>query len=138
MPEKTLLEQLLPWAPYIGTLGGALITGLVAIGLNSINKRSEERRYMRELVLKTSIEHFKIACSKTGPGQRVAPLEAFIIHLAKISEVLMETKITSENILRKLKDAHTVSAEVEAFIKVEEAETKAKKAAKEENEKKEK
>ena len=63
MPEKTLSEQLLPWAPYIGTLGGALVGGFFVFATNLINKISEERKAFRQLMLTTALEHFKQSCA---------------------------------------------------------------------------
>jgi len=115
MPEKPILEQLLPWMTIIAAFGGALITGLIAIVISIINKRSEERKHMRELMLHTALEHFKTVCDAT-PGQDIFPLEAWIIHLLKISDVFLDAKITKENVINKLKEAYAVSDMVTSFI----------------------
>jgi len=127
MNDKSILTELLPWAPIIGTLGGALLAGLIALGINLINKKSEERRHIRELMLKTAMEYFKAACDTAAKtGGSVPPLEAFIVHVIKTSEVLIDTKITKDNVVQKLKEAHAVSKEVEIFLIEEDAAEKAK------------
>jgi hypothetical protein len=83
----SILEKIIEipgFLPVIGTLGGALIAGLSAYGMNKTNKKSEETKHNRELMLKYSFEHWKESCSyaknrsDNGFSAKVLPLDSYI------------------------------------------------------------
>ncbi len=122
MPEKTLSEQLLPWAPYIGTIGGALVTGLFALGFTFINKKSEERRHLRELMFNAAVENWKhnniaaIELMKAGNKVALMPLDSYIVNLLTLSRTLLDSTLTKDNIKTKLQEAYEISEEADKFI----------------------
>ena len=79
-------------------------------------------------MLNTAMEHFKTICSTTD--QNIAPLETWIIHLIKISDVFLDAKITHENVINKLREAYAVSDLVESFVESENGKYKAEKVLK--------
>lgn len=112
-PEKSFLTELLPWAPIIGAFGGALITGLVAFGINFVNKKSEERRHIRDLAMNTAFKywqhHMENALEnhkRTGKENVVSPLDSYVIHILKLFEIMTDKKINKDNIEAKLKEIY--------------------------------
>lgn len=131
MPEKSLLTELLPWAPIIGALGGAFVTGLVAFGINLVNKKYEEKRHSQELIFKSAVEEWKqhsvfaveVMKMKTGKNIAIEPLITYLVHLLKLSEVLIDGKITKENLSQKLTEVSEVMNEVKKFTQPPKKET---------------
>jgi len=121
MPEKSLLTELLPWAPIIGVLGGASVTGFIAFGINLVNKKYEEKRHFQELIYKSAVEEWKqhnvmaIEAMKTGRKVKMEPLLTYIFQLMKISEKLTDGKLTKENVLQKLTEVREFMDEVKKF-----------------------
>lgn len=67
--------ELTPWIPLISAIAGGTLTGVVAISLNFINKRSEERKQLRNLMFNAAIENWK---SSNEYGMRMGD---FIINI---------------------------------------------------------
>lgn len=95
----------------IGTLSGVLIGGIVSIFITLINKRSEEQKHKREIIIKAAIESWKESVDLVKlKGGSVEPLDVFIIHLIKLSEVLLNNKkLDSKNIIKLLKEIDEVT-----------------------------
>jgi len=92
----------------IGTLGAAFIGGLVTIVVTYINKRSEERRYFREVVIKATLEEWKhISEISSSPG--IFPLANYIINAAKMCELALDKKVTPQNIRKKLEAIYSLA-----------------------------
>jgi gas vesicle protein len=98
----------------IGTLAGAFIGSLSALLITWITKRSEERKHFRELVIKTALEHYKeqVEVSKiqrqTHPVQ-ILPLDIYIIHMLKFSELALIKKIDTSNVEKILAEAEEIT-----------------------------
>ena len=103
------------WLPIIGSLGATLITGLIAIGVTWINKRSEERKHKQQLIIQAAIANwnrdYDIAKEhqKAGHQVRLTPLDIYLIHHMKLVEVLMDPKITISNIDEKLSEVENMT-----------------------------
>ena len=103
------------WLPIIGSLGATLITGLIAIGVTWINKRSEERKHKQQLIIQAAIANwnrdYDIAKEhqKAGHTVRLTPLDIYLIHHMKLVEVLMDPKITISNIDEKLSEVENMT-----------------------------
>jgi len=112
MPILELLIKMPGFLPVAGTLGGAFITGIITYGINRTNKKSEERKHLREVIVNTAIENWKQdydAAIKTGQGIKLAPLESYIIHMTKLSDILFDPdKITSKKLISKLKEVDDI------------------------------
>jgi hypothetical protein len=84
-----------------GTLGGAFIAGLFAAIAAIINKRSEEKRHFRELVVKTAAEHWRLV-AEISTASKMPPLTTYIVHTVKMCDLALNTKLTAANIKPKL------------------------------------
>jgi len=108
--------------PVMRTLGGALIAGLSAYGINKTNKASEEKKHNRELVLKYSFEHWKENCqyakdkSENGFSAKVLPLDSYIISKMAFSQIFDNGSITKENVVKKIKCAHEIGDKVDEYF----------------------
>lgn len=94
-------------AGLIGTAVGALGSGATAVIITLINKRSEERRQLREVAFKAGIENWNYVCKlATQYHAPTLPLEVFILHMLKLSEVMTSGDVTAENLAAKLQEVH--------------------------------
>jgi hypothetical protein len=97
-------------AGLLGTFIGALSSGATAIFIMHITKRSEERRQLREIAFKTAIENWayvgKVAAQH---GVGMLPLEVFIVHMLKLSEVLTSGDVTEKNLAAKLQEVDRIT-----------------------------
>ena len=92
-------------AGLLGTALGALASGATAIFITHITKRSEERRQLREIAFKTAINNWDYVCKLSAQyGVATLPLEVFIIHMLKLSELLTSGDVTEENLVAKLQE----------------------------------
>jgi gas vesicle protein len=99
----------------VGTLTGALLGSLSTLLITFLNKRSEERRHIRELVIKGAIENWKQhhdLLRASGRPFTAQPLDTYIIHMLKLSEVLLNDEITSENVLEKIEKIEELTSKV--------------------------
>jgi hypothetical protein len=92
-------------AGLLGTALGARASGATAIFITHITKRSEERRQLREIAFKTAINNWDYVCKLSAQyGVATLPLEVFIIHMLKLSELLTSGDVTEENLVAKLQE----------------------------------
>jgi len=119
MSEPAQVNNLTLWFPLIGAFGGALITGLIAFGINWTNKRSEERKHQQSLMFNAAIENWKkvadITLDQVNKGAvksgGIPPLDSYIIHIMKLSELLTDKKVTKENVAKIINESIEVSQE---------------------------
>lgn len=90
-----------------GTLGGGFVAGLFSAIIAFINKRSEERRHLRELIVKTAADHWKLV-SEVAASNVMPPLSSYIVHTAMMCDLILNKKINAENIQTKLKEVDAV------------------------------
>ena len=78
---------------------------MTALFITHITKRSEERRQLREIAFKTAIQNWDYVC-KLSAQYRVPtlPLDVFILHMLKLSEVLTSGDVTEANLVAKLQE----------------------------------
>jgi hypothetical protein len=97
-------------AGLLGTAIGALASGATAIFIMHITKRSEERRQLREIAFKTAIENWtyvgKVAGQLDAP---MMPLDVYLVHMLKLSEVLTSGDMTEENLVAKLQEVGRIT-----------------------------
>jgi hypothetical protein len=97
-------------AGLLGTALGALSSGATAIIIMHVTKRSEERRQLREIAFKTAIENWSYVRNVAAQHQApVLPLEVFIVHMLKLSEVLTSGDVTEENLIAKLREVGRIT-----------------------------
>jgi hypothetical protein len=92
-------------AGLLGTALGALASGATSVFITRITKRSEERRQLREVAFKAAIENWDYV-NKICAQYRIPtlPLDVFILHMLKFSEVLTLDDVTEENLVAKLQE----------------------------------
>ena len=93
----------------IGTIGGALIGSLSTALIAFLSHRSEERKHLRQLIIGTAVENWKqsIEVTKFDTSRKhkfIVPLDNYIIHMMKLSELVNEGSITPEKATRKLRE----------------------------------
>jgi len=110
------------WVPnLVSALAGGLLVGTINFAMRWQDRKAEEKRHFQELIFKSAVEEWKQNCTlgielmKVGKKTAVEPLVTYLIHLIKLSEVLMAGKITKENLSQKLTEVSEVMREVEKF-----------------------
>jgi KaiC/GvpD/RAD55 family RecA-like ATPase len=99
-------------ATLLASAIGAVSTGATAIIILLINKRSEERRHVRELAMKAALDNWiHMSKAATEYGAERLPLDVFVVHMLKLSEALTSCDLTADNLAAKLR-------EVQRFTKI--------------------
>jgi len=105
----------------VATLGGTVIGALPGLISSSINRKSEERKQFRELVIKAAIESWKTRVQHQSTVA-ILPLEHYIIHTAKMCELaLSEKSITPEQMkhhLQEIENLMTILVEHAGYTKM--------------------
>jgi len=117
------MAEISPWLPVVSALAGGGLVGIINLVTRWQDRKSEERRHIRELMFKTAVEEWKqhstfvIELMKMKTGKKIAaePLVTYLVHLIKLSEVLMEGKTTKDNISQKLTEVSELMKEVKKF-----------------------
>lgn len=105
------------WIPAISAIGSSLITAFVAFWTARQSRITEEKKHLRGLLFNTAIENWKTRVGVLKElGGTVPPLDSFIIHMFKLSEVLNE-EITKENVPTKLKEIRELTDIMESTYK---------------------
>ena|SRR5438046_615698 len=109
-------------ATLIAAAIGALSSGTTAIIILLINKRSEERRHLRELAMKAATDNWRyVSDAAEQAGAQRLPLDVFVVHMIKLAEALTSTDLTAENLAAKLRDVQRftkiATSEAERFSK---------------------
>ena len=92
-------------AGLLGTAVGALASGATAVVITHITKRSEERRQLREVAFNAAMHNWDYV-NKLCAQYRIPslPLDVFILHMLKLSEVLVSGNVTEQNLVAKLQE----------------------------------
>jgi hypothetical protein len=102
-------------ATVLAAIVGAGVGGFVTLFGQWLVRRSEERRHLRQLVVQTAIENWRFtsdaAAKLAAAGYRVDryPLDSFVLHMLKLSEILDERRITPELVREKLREVYAVT-----------------------------
>jgi hypothetical protein len=83
-----------------------------------ITKRSEERKHYKELVINAAIENWKQACEfakASSSPELINPLDDFIIHMIKFSELIVDEKLDASNIEKKLAEINELTTKVNEY-----------------------
>ena len=111
------------WVPTISALAGGLLVGTINFAMRWQDRKAEEKRHSRELIFKAAVEEWKQSCAlsieilKMNKGQKIEiePLVTYLVHLLKLSEVLLDSKLTKGNLSQKLAEVSEVMKEVKKF-----------------------
>jgi hypothetical protein len=96
-----------PWIPVIAALGGGLVAGVSNFVNNLIDKKAEEQKQVRALIFNAAIENWKMQWEygklkrEDGIYPLLLPVEAALLHMTKISNMLFSEKITKDNLKEK-------------------------------------
>lgn len=94
------------------------IASLITFINEWFRRNSEERKHQRELILKASIESWKVQNAFCEPRHLPAlPLDAFIIHNTLLLEALLKKKITAQNISEILTEIQKVTSTASDHIR---------------------
>lgn len=105
----------------IWVLGGALVGSMGTLIVTVISNRSEERKHFNQLVMNAAIENWKKGCDMavaSGKGT-VFPLDAYIIHMMKLSELFLNKSLNRDEALTKLKELSQYTDQVMNVIREE-------------------
>jgi hypothetical protein len=117
-PVTTVVPAWTLWIPAISAIGSSLITAFVAFWTARQSRITEEKKHLRGLLFNTAIENWKTRVGVLKElGGAVPPLDSFIIHMFKLSEVLNGEEITKENIPTKLKEIRELTDIMESTYK---------------------
>ena len=99
------------------TVGGIIGTAGTLIG-SWITARSEQRKLRLQLVFNAGIENFKQACDMgRQKGGDVMPMDAFLLHMFKLSEFLEQKTIDENNVRAMLKNLKRLTDTVVSFYR---------------------
>lgn len=103
----------------ITIVAGAFIGSISTVLVTWINKRSEERKHYREIVIKTAVENYKVGVDigkYTGHGAEQAPLGAYILHMMIFIDSLSFRKMTREKLMKGIEKYNEIYPEAEKRI----------------------
>ncbi|MCB2214784.1 hypothetical protein [Desulfofustis glycolicus] len=72
-----------------------------------INKRSEEKKHFRELVLKTASDNWKYIAEKST-ATVMPPLHTYIVNRVLMCDLAMSKKLSPEEVKRKLTESSEI------------------------------
>ena len=92
----------------VAALGGAIIGAIPGIVTTFITRRSDERKQIKELVVKAAIESWKTHAA--APGKKdMLPLEIYIVHSAKMCELAFsDKKMSPETMRSSIQEIHAL------------------------------
>lgn len=112
-PEETTL---------IAGFGAAVITAVVTLVTVHLNRKSEERKHFRSLVMNVAIERWKKDIERVGQkGGPVFPVDVHVIYMARFCEIFLDGHFTKESIEEGLKEVHEI-AEIVTRLKLDQHE----------------
>lgn len=87
------------WAAILAASVAGLFSTITAIVVIVYTKRSDERRHLRELIVRTAIENWKeVGEVARRAGANHMPLDVYIVHMLKFSEIMTRKNVTPEDL----------------------------------------
>ena len=109
--------EISPTTLALFTLGGTLLGVIVPSIFNLLTahfaQKSEERRQAKELVVTAALENWKQLIevrSKSGVGGMQAPLDVFLIHMARAADIIFDPTTNADNYEERMKRVDEVTA----------------------------
>ncbi len=108
MPEN--LTSVTALAGAVGALVAAIVVSLSNLVVTLINKRAEERKHYRELIINAAIENYKeekdmskaILEHRPDITQVFYPMDDFIINIAVLADFVIDRKIKPDELKKAL------------------------------------
>lgn len=100
----------------ITIVAGAFIGSISTVLVTWINKRSEERKHYREIVIKTAVENYKVHVDigkYTGHGAEQDPLDSYILHMMILLDNLSFRKMTRKKVMKGIEKYTGIYKEAE-------------------------
>lgn len=111
------------------TLGGVALGAIISAGFmfwsQSLTRKSEERRQRRELAINTAIANWtcdREECrdmNNRGIKTAVAPLDHYIVHMIRLSDLVSRENLTEEEIAAELGKIKKATSKVFEAAKAE-------------------
>ena len=103
-------------ATVIAAIVGAGVGGLVTLIGQCLTQRSKERMQFRQIVMQAAIKNWRVSNEEASKyieaGHKVTryPLDTFILHMMKLTELLNQRNVTPELVKAKLEEVKAVTA----------------------------
>jgi hypothetical protein len=94
---------------------GVLLGMLVGFITSTLNRKSEERKHYRQLIINAAVENFKHLSRDPKPGDTYLPLDDHILHMMKFTEVMIDQRVDGSNLERKLEEVGAFADRLVAF-----------------------
>ncbi|MEA3360319.1 MAG: hypothetical protein U9R17_13070 [Thermodesulfobacteriota bacterium] len=105
------------WLPPVCLLTGVAITGALNYFNNKAIRDADEKKHLKELMLKTSVEYWKQDIERIKLSNKPAlllPIESYIFHILKLSdEINLNKEITVERIIEIRKEFNILSEKLQ-------------------------
>lgn len=110
------------WVPIASAFAGGIAVAITNYITNWQNRKTEERKHLKELIFKTAVENWKqhndtaIELLKLKKSVTVMPFESHLVNLITLSDTLLDSRLTKDNAVQKVKAAFEISDEVDKYI----------------------
>jgi len=84
-----------------GTVAVGLIAAASSVITSFINKRSEERKSLKDSVIRTAAENYKFMVEKSANPKHY-PLPIYLIYVAKMVDLAFDKTVTAQNLKSRL------------------------------------
>ena len=88
------------------TLLGVIVTSLFNLLTTRVVGKAEERRHAKQLVVTAALESWKQIIEirmKTGLSGMQAPLDVFLVHMAKAADIIFDPTTNADNFADRMK-----------------------------------
>lgn len=103
MENTTNIPAVYLWVPVAAAIAGSLITGITAWVISMGNRKSELERTRTQAMITAAIESWRISIELAkGQQATISPLDAYILHMYKFSNIVFDPTTNQENIEARL------------------------------------
>jgi hypothetical protein len=123
MADQACMESVNALIPVYTALAGAGVTGVIGLSLHLLNKRFEERKIYKEIIIKTAIDSWKahtdiaIELWKQNKKCSIMPFESYVISNAVLFDRLNHATLTKNTASDILKDISRITETVDEHYK---------------------
>lgn len=121
MENATLQVALIAVSALIGSLLGSFSS----LATTWINKKSEERKHYRELIINLAVENYKeerlmartLLERRPEIDQQFTPLSIYVIYMSKLAELIIDKKIQPGAVKESLIEIDKVTEEAITYLR---------------------
>lgn len=100
------------WATVAIVVLPCLITGFITYLIHISNKRSEERKHQKSLIVTTAFEHWKLAYQGwITKGGTLPPFSVYLANMMQLFEIISKDKIDKEILDNLLEEIDKINKE---------------------------